>query len=140
MLLILVFFFLGWTSDVRAQHVANVTVIGLDYAYQAPTTLPAGLTTFAFENRGKVVHEVVIGRLKPGITLDSIMHSEPGPARRALVKNVGILVAEPGESPLGRLEVELSAGETYVLYCNFQDAPDKPRHMMMGMFASIQVK
>ena len=139
-LLLFAFLLLGWAPDVRAQHLATVTVVGLDYAYQAPAILPAGRTAFAFENRGKVWHEVVIARLKPGVTLDSLMHAETGPARRALVKSVGILVAEAGESPLGRLVTELSAGETYVLYCNFQDAPDKPRHMMMGMIASIHVK
>jgi hypothetical protein len=134
------FLFLGWAPAVRAQHVPTVTVVGLDYAYQAPAILPAGRTTFAFENRGKVWHEVVIARLKAGVTVDSLMHAEAGPARRALVKNAGILVAEPGESPLGRLVVDLSAGETYVLYCNFQDTPDKPRHMTMGMVAIVHVK
>jgi hypothetical protein len=137
---ILSFLLLGWPAYVRAQHVATVTVVGLDYAYQTPAILPAGRTTFVFENRGKVWHEVVIARLKPGVTLDSLMHAETGPARRALVKSVGILVAEPGESPLGRLVVDLSAGETYVLYCNFQDTPDKPRHMTMGMVAIVHVK
>ena len=132
---------LAWPSGLRAQQIANVTVVGLDYAYQGPATIPAGLTAFAFENQGKVRHEVVIARLRAGATLDSLIHSEPGPTRLRLVENiVGILIAEPGARPLGRLLVDLAPGQTYVLYCNFQDASDKPRHMAIGMVASIQVK
>ena len=131
----------SWPPRMRAQQIANVTVVGLDYAYQVPATIPAGLTAFAFENQGKVRHEVVIARLRAGASLDSLIHSEPGPTRRRLVDNiVGILIAEPGTRPVGRLLVDLAPGQTYVLYCNFQDASDKPRHMAIGMVASIQVK
>jgi hypothetical protein len=82
----------------------------------------------------------VIARLRAGTTLDSVIRSVPGPARQLLVEGVGILVADPGVHPLGRLLVDLVPGQTYVLYCNFQDGPDKPRHMTIGMFASVQVK
>lgn len=132
---------LVWPSGMRGQQIAIVTVVGLDYAYQVPPAIPAGLTAFAFENQGKVRHEVVIARLRAGATLDSLVHSEPGPTRLRLVENiVGILIAEPGTRPLGRLLVDLAPGQTYVLYCNFQDALDKPRHMAIGMVASILVK
>jgi hypothetical protein len=115
--------------------------VGLDYAYQAPTTLPAGLTAFAFENHGKVRHELAILRLKPGVTADSLTHViDSAPARRALTEGAGVLFAEPGQSSLGRLLVELTAGRTYILFCNFQDMPDKPRHMMMGMIAIVNVR
>lgn len=127
--------------DTSAQRMATVRVVGLDYAYQAPATLPAGLTAFSFENHGKVRHELAILRLKRGVTLDSLMHViESPPARRDLTEGVGLLFAEPGQSPLGRLLVDLTAGRTYVLFCNFQDAPDKLRHMMMGMVSGLHVK
>jgi hypothetical protein len=131
---------IGWPSGAVAQQIPTIRVVALDYAYQAPTTLPAGLTAFALDNQGKVRHEVAIVRLQPGVTVDSMVHAAAGPARRALIDFIGILVAEPSETPLGRILVDLTPGRTYVLFCNFQDAPDKPRHMTMGMFASIQVK
>ncbi len=131
---------LAWTSRVPAQQIAPVTIVGLDYAYQAPATLPAGLTAFAFENHGKVRHEVVIARLRAGATLDSLIHGEPGAARLRFIEIVGILITEPGGRPLGRLLVELAPGQSYVLFCNFQDAPDKPRHMAIGMVATVEVK
>ena len=139
--LLLVFWFIGFPASASAQRIATVTVVGVDYAFQAPATLPAGLTAFAFENHGKVRHELAMLRLKAGVTLDSLMHViDSAPARRALTEGVGLLFADPGQTPLGRLLVELTAGRTYVLFCNFQDTPDKPRHMMIGMVASLQVK
>ena len=138
--LLLFVLLLAWPSRVHAQQISSVTVVGLDYAYQAPTTLPAGLTAFAFENHGKVRHEVVIARLRAGATVDSLIHGEPGAGRLRFVEIVGILITEPGGRPLGRLLVDLEPGQSYVLFCNFQDAVDKPRHMAIGMVASIQVK
>jgi len=138
---LLVLLFLAWPSGAGAQHIAPVTVVGLDYAYQVPTTLPAGLTAFAFENHGKVRHEIAVLRLKTGVAPDSLMHViDSVAARRALTEGVGVLFAEPGQASLGRLLVELVAGRTYVLFCNFQDMPDKPRHMMMGMIAIVNIK
>src|SRR5215212_305292 len=53
---------------------AQVTVIGNDYAFtQLPATIPAGQTLFAFENRGKVRHEMSVMLLKPGITLQQVL-------------------------------------------------------------------
>jgi hypothetical protein len=133
--------FFGAPANASAQRIAKVTIVGLDYAYQAPATLPAGLTAFAFENRGKVRHELVIVRLKPGVTMDSLMHViDSPPARRALTEGVGLLFAEPGESPLGQLLVSLAPGRTYLLFCQFQDAPDKPRHMKIGMISSLRAE
>jgi hypothetical protein len=131
---------LAWPSRVHAQQIATVTVVGLDYAYQAPATLPAGLTAFAFENHGKVRHEAAIARLRAGATLDSVIHAEPGAGRLRFVEIVGVLIAEPGGRPLGRLLVDLAPGQSYVLFCNFQDAPDEPRHLAMVMVATVEVK
>ena len=114
-----------------------VTFVGLDYAYQGPSTLPAGPTIFTFENHGKVRHEIVVARLRPGATLDSVLR-ETFPARLRLIQIIGVLIAEPGDKAVGRLLVDLAPG-TYVLVCNFQDAPDKPRHTSLGMIASVEV-
>ncbi len=123
-----------------AQTLTSISVVGLDYAYQGPATAPPGLTTFAFENRGAVRHEMILLRLNAGVTLDSLLRIPQGPARSAVSELVGILIASPGRSPLGRLLVDLERGRTYALVCNFQDAPDKPRHVALGMVAVLQVK
>jgi len=52
----------------------------------------------------------------------------------------GVVMAVPGAKSAGRLLVNLERGKTYMLICNFQDMPDKPRHVALGMFTSFQVK
>lgn len=128
----------GLAVPESAQSFANVEVIGLDYAFRAPTSLPPGLTAFSFKNEGKVAHEVVIVRLRPGVTVDSLMKAHD-PARLTMIQLAGILVAGPGGAPLGRILVELTPG-TYLLLCNFRDGPDKPPHLDLGMMSMLQVK
>lgn len=124
---------LGW-----AQSFASVEVIGLDYAFRAPPTLSPGLTAFSFKNEGKVPHEVVIVRLKPGVILDSLLKADDS-TKRTMIELAGILVAGPGGTPLGRILVDLTEG-TYLLLCNFQDGPDQPPHLKLGMMSILQVK
>jgi len=125
-------------DQARAQRAANVAVIGFEYAFKAPDSLPAGLTAFGFENRGKMRHEVVIYRLRAGVSPDSVLHADQT-TRRTLTETVGILIAEAGEKALGRILVDLSPGRTYVLVCTLQDAPDKPRHLTLGMVHVLRV-
>lgn len=129
---------LSWGDQARAQRVADVSVIGLDYAFRAPDALRGGPTAFAFENHGKMRHEVIIYRLRAGVSVDSVVHVDRS-TRRALTELVGILVAEPGEKPLGRILVDMSPGRTYLLVCSLQDAPDKPPHMTLGMVHPLRV-
>ena len=126
------------TAPGSAQSLANVEIVGLDYAFRAPASLPPGLTAFAFKNEGKVPHEVVLVRLKPGVVVDSLLKADD-PARLRMIEFGGILIAGPGGAPLGRILVELTSG-TYLLICNFQDAPDKPQHLSLGMLSVLQVK
>jgi hypothetical protein len=46
-----------------------VTLIATDHAYEAPDTIPAGLTVFRLVNRGEQAHEATIVRLDSGRTL-----------------------------------------------------------------------
>lgn len=54
----------------------EVTVVGTDYAFQVPATLPAGRTLFALENRGRVDHELILARLKPGVTMQQALETQ----------------------------------------------------------------
>lgn len=120
----------------------QVAIIGQDYAFQAPATLPAGPATITFENHGAVAHELSIARLRPGITMDSALAGvRAGATPDSFIDGtVGILVARPGHPSLGALHVDLAAGRTYALVCQFQDAPDQPPHMAKGMIGSIRVE
>jgi hypothetical protein len=118
-----------------------VEIVGLDYAFQAPTTLPAGRTTFRFSNKGKVEHELNIGLLKRGVTVqqfvDAMNSGRPITDMREMA--VGVLFAEPGERASAGLATDLLPGRTYMVICINKDAPEAKRHTAMGMFSLITV-
>jgi hypothetical protein len=105
----------------------EVTIVGLDYAFQLPAELPAGWVTFRFRNAGKVPHE-----FNAAANADQPVT----PLRDA---TIGVLFAGPGgDSPSG-LTTELLPGRTYVVHCIFRDREGAPRHQTMGMYAELQV-
>ena len=117
------------------------TIMGMDYAYKYPATLPPGPHAFAFRNDGKVRHEMSIAGLKPGITLDSLMRTERGNGRiaRLIATDFGLLHVPAGQQALGMLETNLAAGTEYVLFCFFTDSAGAPTHAQLGMVGSIHV-
>ena len=134
---------LAVAETARAQRPADVAITGADYAFVAVAPqLAAGPTLFSFENKGNVRHEMILVRLLPGVTPDSAMRARQAGARPQTVSEApnGILIAEAGAKASGRLLVDLAAGDTYLLICNFRDTPDKPPHTALGMIASFKVK
>jgi hypothetical protein len=79
--------------------------------------------------------------LRPGVTLAQVLDVvKAGGSPDSLLDGiVGILIAKPGVTALGSLTIDLMPGRTYALFCNFQDAPDKPPHSALGMVASRTV-
>ena len=132
---------LGWRSSVEPRS-RDVTIVAHEYAFTAPATLAAGLTTFHFVNRGRVTHEVQLFRFNRGVSAAT--------ARRFLAsgdvpdsvadRSGSVLIAAPGDSVREGLTVRLLAGERYALLCQFRDAPDKPRHSSLGMFGLVEVR
>jgi hypothetical protein len=118
----------------------EVTVIGLDYAFGGPRTLPPGPTVIAFENQGEVPHEMILVRLMEGVTFEEVMAAgESGGDPMSMMEGgPGILIAGPGETTPSRLMIDLRPG-TYMLVCNFQDEDDAPPHIALGMSATLEV-
>lgn len=119
----------------------ETVVAASDYAFQSPAHLPSGARTFRLKNVGKVAHEVAMGQLRQGITADSVLAriatgGDPGDLTDGVV---GVLIAGPGETSLGRLTVDLVPGRTYMMICQFKDADSLPPHVAMGMQASFVV-
>lgn len=123
----------------EAQRKApEITVAATDYAFLVLPAMQSGPIVIGFANQGKVNHEVAIGRLKPGSTLDEFVKTPPGAQRQALLDGIaGILIARPGKTADGKLWVDLVKGATYVVWCNFRDTPDAPQHMVLGMYTSF---
>jgi plastocyanin len=134
----------GTTRRLHGQATAPPQVIEVtanDYAFSPlPARILAGPTVFTFANKGSVQHEVSIGRLRSGATLEDVLKvsKEGGRMRDVMERSVGILIAGGGKSPDGRLLVDLLPGQTYVLLCNLKDRPDAPPHVMLGMYKSFQ--
>lgn len=116
-----------------------VAITATDYAFQAPDTVPAGLTTFKFANQGREPHHVVLmgARADAGKTmadLDSAMRMEgPPPAWLTLPGSPSITI--PGDS--SNVTTTLEAGQ-YVLVCYISSA-DGQVHVMKGMFRPLVV-
>ena len=132
--------FLVESQQTTALH--HVDIVATDYAYVAPTSVPAGMTAFRLVNHGSHPHEVQLFRFKPGVSA--------GTARAYLVSgNVpdsaadesgGVLIAFPGVTAHEELLVTLVRGERYALMCQFRDGPGKPQHTALGMVALLEVR
>lgn len=120
----------------------SVTVAGTDYAFQVPDSLSGGRTAISFQNRGRVPHELVMGRLKPGITHDQVMERlrTGGDPQEFLDAMIGVLIAPPGQTSGGALLVDLVPGRTYAIVCQFRDGEGQPPHLMLGMHKSLAVR
>ncbi|MGI8498869.1 MAG: hypothetical protein ACR2OG_14955 [Gemmatimonadaceae bacterium] len=117
-----------------------MTIIGTDYAFRLPPHIRAGVTTFAFENRGAVRHEMAIALLKPGVALDSVLRglAMGSPRRNFIDGQAALIVSAPGEPPEPRLWLNLQRGRAYLVMCTLKDAPDQPPHSSLGMVGSFR--
>jgi hypothetical protein len=128
-------------APTEAQTPNTVVIRALDYAFQAPDTIPSGWTTFVLENHGTVRHELILARLQPGRTMAEMLAAKTPPERQALEDGlVGLILAEPGQRAMGSLSADLTKGRTYILFCTLRDSPDKSPHLVQGMVKEIQVR
>jgi hypothetical protein len=137
--------FLTWSGcrpAADAPATQETTVVGTDYAFDAPEVMPAGRTAFAFDNRGNVPHEMILVRLKEGLTTQDVLtQMQAGASPEELVDGgAHILIAGPGETTPGRILLNLERGREYALVCNFRDNPEAPQHTELGMFRGIRVE
>lgn len=125
----------------REAAVNDVAVRGTDYAFTVPESLPPGRTAFTFENAGQVPHEMILVRLKEGVTLPQVLEAASGGQDPADFTEGGlaILIASPGDTAGARMLVDLLPGRTYALVCNFEDGEGKPPHIALGMAKAIAV-
>ena len=132
----------GCRSAPRTMH-----VIATDYALRAPDSADAGATEFALQNQGHLVHELVIGLLRPGAGAREMLQAAKGNARlRDLGDHYlegppfGAVLTWPNTTSLGRLTVDLRAGRDYALLCQLRDSAQGPQHSAMGMVRVLHVR
>jgi hypothetical protein len=120
----------------------EVEVVGLDYAFQIPSTLPAGLTTFRFRNDSKHFHEFNMFLLKPGVTIVQVIKAgKEGKSQMALIDGpVGVLFAGKGKTSAAMLMTNLLPGRNYGVQCISRDTVDAPRHYELGMYRTVRIE
>jgi uncharacterized cupredoxin-like copper-binding protein len=129
---------LGWACSKGEEPAAEaspprtVHVTATDFAFQAPDTLPAGLTSFHLMNTGKELHHLFILRLAEGQSLADLGPAGPPPG--------SVAVGGPNVAPPdGTAEaiVELQPGR-YALLCVIPSADGHP-HVAKGMVKELIV-
>jgi hypothetical protein len=113
-----------------------VRVSGMDFSFDAPDVIPAGLTEFRFLNKGPSLHHMQILKLEGGKTIDDLRAAlaNPGPPP-AWVKEVGGPNA-PAPGLESNTTLMLEPGN-YALIC-FVDIGGPP-HFMKGMVRALRV-
>ena len=113
-----------------------VRVSGMDFSFDAPDVIPAGLTEFRFINKGPSLHHMGILKLEGGKTVDDLRAAlaNPGPPP-AWVKEMGGPNA-PAPGLESNTTVMLEPGN-YALIC-FVDIGGPP-HFMKGMVRALRV-
>jgi hypothetical protein len=127
--------------------VRTVRVFGTDYAFTAPDTVPRGRTAFMFANRGTHGHELVVARLRAGITVADVVAAAraglPAPRLAEAYADgppIGALFVAPGTAGEATLVTTLARGRTYVIVCTLHDTPADPQHAALGMFHILHVR
>ncbi len=111
-----------------------VEINAVDFAYQAPDTIPGGWVTLRIHNQGQELHHGAVYRLDQGKTLADLMKVS-GESPDWLVAAGGPSAPGPG----GTLETTLKlVPGNYVLICEVP-SPDGKLHFMKGMVKAITV-
>lgn len=129
----------GVPSHGPTSEKANVvTVTAMDYAFQAPDTIPAGRTTFHLVNKGPDMHHIWLIKLEQGKTLEDLIEATrtPGPLPRWAVEVGGPNTPMPGGESWATLDLE--AGR-YVMACVIPARTDGQPHFMKGMVKEVAV-
>lgn len=114
-----------------------VTVHAKDFAFDAPSEISAGVTTFRLVNDGPGLHHMQIVRLDSGKTGDDLMAAmkKPGPPPAWATFVTGPNVPLPGTESNATLDIKVGS---YVIMC-LVDIPGGVPHFTKGMFKPLTV-
>lgn len=114
-----------------------VTIIARDFAFEAPDTIPAGLTTIHFVNRGPDLHHSMLVRLDGNHTAADFAKAmeADGPPPSWITFVGGPNAPAPGGE--ANVVLNLAPGQ-YLLVCLVPGADGQP-HAMKGMIRSLMV-
>jgi hypothetical protein len=120
-----------------AEPNVMVNVVARDYAYDAPTTVNAGLITFHLKNAGADVHHLTVIQLPNGHSIkeffDAMRDNGVAPAWSKTIAATPTI----GKNSDAYVSVRLDAGR-YILACLIP-ASDGRSHVAKGMYQLISV-
>lgn len=127
-------------APVAAAAPNVVNIIATDYKFDAPDSIPAGLTTFRMTDSGKELHHATLIRLDSGKTAADfeagMKTMKPGtPPPGWVIPAGGPNAVAPGNT--SELTMAVEPGN-YVLVCFIPDAKGVP-HVAHGMFRGLTV-
>ena len=125
-----------------SQPPTRIDITAVNYAFQAPSTVPPGPARLRLINAGTVAHEVQVFVFKPGISADSgrALLNTMDRVPDSLADSAGaVLIAAPHTTAPEEVYVDLQPGRAYALLCQFRDDPKAKRHDRLGMFGALQV-
>jgi hypothetical protein len=127
-------------TDEGTGEGGGATYAATEFAFKGPDVMPAGEVTLTMDNQGKQMHELALGELLEGKSLDDV-HAllKKGVPKKppTWFREVGGTGAAPGET--GTIDAELIPG-TYIMLCFVPDKATKKPHAMLGMMKEVTVE
>ena len=118
--------------------IQDLAVTGKEFAFEAPASIPAGLTKIILTNDGAEEHQAQVARLTDGKTIEELtatLATDEGAALAMLTLAGGPTGVQPGEA---RSTTANLAPGAYVFLCFVQSADGVP-HLAKGMIAPLEV-
>lgn len=126
------------TTTTAATIVRTIELDASDFAFSAPETLPAGLTTIRMRNHGQEIHHGQLLRMNDGVSFEQFaaaLQAEGEGALRLISAEGGPGTIDP--HAVTEVTLDLKPG-TYALAC-FIPGPDGVPHLAKGMLKPLQV-
>jgi len=120
----------AWRQAPRRTAIHELTIVARDYGFDAPDSVPAGITTIHLENHGPGLHHVEIVRLDSGHTTEDFIAAlaTNGPLPTWATYFGGPNVPVPGTEATATLD--LAPGH-YLVTC-LVHSPDSATHRLMS--------
>jgi hypothetical protein len=128
----------GWATAHAAAPPPQVTITAVEYAFDVPDQIDAGLVAVTFDNRGQQPHNLKIWQLRAGKTLDDVKAARSADALFALVAAAfgGLSMTFPGTSQ--QVVLELPPGQ-FVLVSATRTSVDGEPDYAKGLLKVLTV-
>ena len=126
------------SSPLNVQPVKAVRIVASDFKFDAPASLPAGVTTFELVNKGSQFHHLIIVRLDEGKTMQDVVEGmkHEGPPPPWFVMLGGPNAPTPGSDLPANATLVLEPGR-YLIMCMVPT--NGVPHAAMGMMQELTV-